>query len=151
MSPDILRSGVVLWVTREDLIFIIGILVYTDVVESHGGGEEFGKLLEVDGRERIGHTQVGDDRHGFLRDLARADVAVWSDGLSVHTPGGVVADIPCDEAVVARGVLERVFLVCLSVVPIVVEIRKSGESFLERTTFVGVHLGYALVIDLDEI
>lgn len=125
MLSDIIRGRIARRITAKNLVVVIRVLVNTDVIDPHSSREELLQLLKVDGSERVGHAQVGNNCHRFLGNLALANVSVWSDGIRVQTPGGRVANIPGNKAIVTVRVFEGVFLIRFAVIPVIVEIRET--------------------------
>jgi hypothetical protein len=120
MLLDILSRLITRRVTSNALI--IRILIDTDIVEAQVGRHVFMDALILR-RKVIRHTHVHDYSHGFQRDHALSNVAVWSDGAGVECPGLFIADEPGYVAFITGGVFGGVGLVFRSVVPAVVQIR----------------------------
>jgi len=137
MLPDVVGGGETIRIARHDLIVLW--LVDADIVDAHGSWQIFGDFFKINGRKTVRHSKVGDDGHWLFGDLSCAEVAVGTSGFLVHSPGLVFSNIPCNEAVFARLVLERVGLVLLAIVPVVVQVGQARDGLLVRSALVSVH------------
>lgn len=113
--------------------FLAGLLVDTDVVNVHGGGE-VETVFEDLGPARA-HGEIEDHGHWLLGNDARSHVAIGSNSTPIHLPRFVVADEPLDLALGALTghVLEAVLLILLFAVPIVIEQCRAADGLLIRT------------------
>ena len=119
MVIDVTGSRIAFGITGHDLVVLW--LVDTDVVYPHGGWQVVRlNFVDVDGRETVRHSEVGNDGHRLFRNHSLANVTVGSCRFLLHCPRLFITNVPCDEAIVASLVFERVFLIRFTVVPVVV-------------------------------
>lgn len=80
-----------------------------------------------------------------------SNVSIRAKRSPIYHPRLVVSDPPGYFALLARCVLKCIFLVFFSSVPMVVEIRQAGRSFLPVASLVLVHYSNGIIIDFYEI
>jgi len=125
-------------------------LVDPHIVHMHNSWES--QILHPDLTSRMADPQIQDNRHWFLRDLSRFDVAILSDRSSIQDECRIFADKPRDFAFIsARHIFEGVFLVLATVVPGVIQGGDCADGLLEGASAVRVHLCYRWVRESHEV
>ena len=120
MILDIICRWIIGRITGHVVVRVVGVLIHADIVEAHRRRHCATKSRHIQLGETSGHAKVKNHSHGLGRDWPLAYVAVWSDRSGVHHKSLVLANIPCDRALVSRIVLKCVVLVLFPVIPVVV-------------------------------
>ena len=129
----------------------VSFLVDADIVKSHRRWHQSRQPGQVERGETSSHAKIHDNCHRLRWDSPLTDIAIGTERARIEFPDWFVCNRPNNVSFLARGVVEIVFLIAFTIVPVVIDIRQPRQRLLVNTALIRVQKRHFGIINLNEV